>query len=144
MIYSNWRECLTLFFVRYFRVPLKGCLLYYFPHILAEYNTWINNLHIFILQFVPKKCGLQGYPAHFFSPGLADGLIIIMQLYWVHSPQYMKKIKQFRDFEYDYFPSILGINFHWHCLQIRCSLFILLYLLLSISKTGVNSVVREG
>jgi hypothetical protein len=38
-------------------------LLYYFPHILAEYNTWINNLHIFILRIAPKKCGLQGYPA---------------------------------------------------------------------------------
>jgi len=55
MIYPNWRECLALFSSCYFRVPLKVRLLYYFPHILAEYNTWINNLHIFILRFVPKK-----------------------------------------------------------------------------------------
>ena len=39
----------------YFRVPLKGRLLYYFPHILAEYNTWINNLNIFIIRFVQMK-----------------------------------------------------------------------------------------
>jgi hypothetical protein len=59
---------LDFVFSCYFTVPLNGRLLYYFPHILAEYNNWINILHIFILRFVPKKCGLQGYPApNFFS-----------------------------------------------------------------------------
>ena len=56
---------LDLVFICYFAVPLKGHLLYYFPHILSEYDTWIGNLDIFTLRFVPNKCGLQGHPAPF-------------------------------------------------------------------------------
>jgi len=67
-----------LFFVCYFAVPLKSRLLYYFPHILAEYNTWINILHIFILRFVPKKNAVyRGIQHQFFFQGLADGLLLL-------------------------------------------------------------------
>ena len=50
--------------------------LYHFPHILAEYNTWIDNLHIFILRFVPKKMRSTGVSStKMFFSGLADGLL---------------------------------------------------------------------
>ena len=48
---------------------------YYFPHILVEYNTRIDNLHIFILRFVPKKTRSTGVSStNLFFSGLADGL----------------------------------------------------------------------
>ena len=75
MVYPNWSECLTLFFVCYFSVPINGRLLYW---LFSPYFSWVQHLNKYstyiYLSLCAKNCGLQGYPAPKCFPGPADGL----------------------------------------------------------------------
>ena len=68
--------------------------LYYFPHILAEYNTRIDNLHICILRFVPQKMRSIGVSS-------TKMCFFFGSSWW----------------------TIIHTAFHWYCLQNKAVLF---------------------
>jgi hypothetical protein len=67
-------------------VPLKGRMLYYFPHILVEYNTWIYNLHIYIsCDLCEKNAVYRGIQNQIVFPGLADGLLLVNSISYTYT-----------------------------------------------------------
>jgi hypothetical protein len=86
MVYPNWSECLTLFFVCYFSVPVNGRLLYW---LFSAYFNWVQHLNKYstyiYFSLCAKNCGLQGYPAPKCFPCPADGLSSLFYKCMYHS-----------------------------------------------------------
>ena len=73
-------------------VPLKGRMLYYFPHILVEYNTWIYNLHIYISCDLCEKNAIYSAKNISGSSWWTMDLLKEVQFIWNFLSQDKKKV----------------------------------------------------